>query len=220
MSVKYHDVNVGVTLGGGGGTPSIGLNFNGGFYLSRGVISGDEIGHFDNHSDSYFSAADSTGAIVKLNTSQPFEFGFIVNFSDSSQVVALCGQVNSSSWGAGNRAPSIVPSNSGAYCAFAFPGTSGWATILNPLPSGYTLPNNKDIFFKMAWDGSTCSALIDDGTNAMTASGAVSSLYYNSSNYMVFATQGRYAAAVPRWSVYKLDKLYYKQNGTLIWGQE
>lgn len=219
MSIRYHNTNVGVTLGSGEG--GIGLNFNGGFYLSKGVLVGKEIGHFDNDSAAYFAPTDDEGSIVKLNTSQPFEIGMLLNFTDATKVVALCGQVNSASWGSGNRAPSIVPSSNGAYCAFAFPGSSGWATILNPLPpSGYALPNNTDIFFKMAWDGATCSALIDDGTNTMTASAAVASLYYNSSNYMVFATQGRYADAVPRWSVYKLDKLYLKQNGTLIWGKE
>lgn len=210
---------MGKAAGGGGGGGS-GINILGGIHINGAVVFGKYIKDFGLNNPTFFTPVDSNGSIVKLNTSQPFEIGMTVRFSNVAGSMALCGQYGAARWGSGNRAPSIVPSD-GTSCAFAFPGSSGWGKLLNPIPSGYTLPVDTDILFKMSWDGATAYAYIYDGANTMTASDALDSVYYNASNYMVFANQGQSTSGIPVYASYDFTKsLYMKQSGVLIWGKE
>ena len=201
----------------GGGARS---KFLGDMYLVQGYETpeGIRMGTLDSTNVTYFIPIDGSGSIVKLDTSQPFEFGITIRFSDFDTVAALCGQFGSTSWGTGNRAPSIVVSGAN-YVAFALPGASTWESVINPIPEGYSLPTDTDIFFKAEYDGEKWKAYINDGTEEMTAEAAVNTPYYSSANYMVFANQGM-SSYPPRAGIYKLRGLYMKQNGVLIWGRE
>lgn len=139
MSFDAVSYIMGKNAGGGGGGGESGINILGGIHINGAVVSGKYIKNFDVSSTTYFTPVDSNGSVVKLNTSQPFEVAMTVRFSNVAGSMALCGQYSSAKWGSGNRAPSIVPSN-GTSCAFAFPGLDGWEKLLNPIPSGYTLP--------------------------------------------------------------------------------
>ena len=134
-------------------------------------------------------------------------------------VIALCG----SRTGGICRAPSIALDTNGTHCIFAIScNGASWASLLSVLPSGYPgLPADTDIFFKMAWDGSTWSGLVDDGTTVMTNSASLGTPYFNSTDRFYFATQGGTDAYAVKTGTFDMTKdLYMKQNGVLIWGRE
>ncbi len=195
----------------GGGDP-----FLGGIYVRNAAVAGKRIGKLKADNNTYFSAVDADGNELKLNTSQPFEVGMVVRFSDvRQQVCCLTGALESVV-----RAPSIALDTNGTNIVFAI-STNGnqWASLLPVFPSGYAgIPVDTDIFFRMAWDGTSWSGLVDDGNRVMTNSTPLGTPYYSASDPMRFATQGSQGSYVPQNAWYDMRRLYMKQNGILIWG--
>lgn len=214
MSIYGNPIIIGKEGGGGG------VNFLGGVRTNKCAIFGQfaKIGKLENANDTYFSSTDDDGNDLQLNTSQPFEVGMVVNFSDvRQQVCCLTGARNNVT-----RAPSIALDTNATNVVFAI-STNGnqWASLLTVFPSGYSgLPTNTDILFKMWWDGTNWHGLVDDGTNTMHNSTPLGTPYYSSSYPMCFATQGSQGSYVPQNMYYDLHRIWMKSNGVLIWGNE
>lgn len=216
VSIKYHDQNVGVTLGGGGTITPVYYK-TGTSNVVNPVIAGLEITGLKTYGTDFLVPCDSAGNAIKPDLSQPFEIGCKFKIASSP------GGTTRNVWGSSNsyyQCPTIGV-RSGEIICYVTTSSSSWTNSVTLTPSGYSFPLDTYIEAKMVWDGTDFSVSVNDGTNTFTTTISNVTPYYNSGYSFEMGGQNKsqYSISAVNATI-DLSKTYIKQNNILIWGSD
>ena len=214
MSIKYHDVNVGVTLGSGGSSVDT-IYYKVGTTPTANPVKADEEINISAYSTGYLVPCDSSGSNIKLDLSQPFEICCKFKIANNP------GTTTRNTWGSSNnyyQCPTIGVRASEIIC-YITTGGSSWTYSITITPSGYSFPLDTWCIAKLTWDGSDFACSFNDGTNTYTTSLVGVSPYYNSGYSFEVGGQNKSQYSISACNAtIDLSNTYLKQNGTIIWG--